>query len=236
MFLVDDVIVQESTEEERPVFASIGRLSVSLIHELRNPLDGVHRYIRLLLDQMPENDPKRMYAERAQDGLAWVAKIFKELLDFTRQSMSNTTPVDIEQSLRKALLFFRGQIRDQGINVETKVDEDMPFILGADIAQIFTNIIKNAIQAMPDGGILSIEARMVPPALLEVRFADTGPGIPHEMLERIYDPFFTTKDSQQCVGLGLFICREIAESHNGSIDVELSTDLLEIIAYPDVRK
>ncbi len=200
--------------------ASIGRLSVNLVHDLNNPLDGVLRYIRLLLDQMPVDDPRRTYAENARDGLVKALSMIRGILDFARRSMSNPKTTNIEHSIGDICLLFREQISEQKIEVETEFGPDIPAVVDADLEQVFMNIVKNAIQAMPGGGMLYVKAKMSTPELFEITFKDTGPGIPKESQEKIFDPFFTTKDFGHCAGLGLPISREIIESHKGSIDVE----------------
>jgi signal transduction histidine kinase len=223
VMIIDDVTKQKMIEKrlvrsER--LASIGRLSANLAHELNNPLDGTLRYVRLLLDQMPEDDPRRIYAEHARDGLMRVANMIRGLLDFARKSTPIFSPTDIPRSVRRVLATFGDQISVQNIKVEAEFDENIPVILNADIEQIFVNIIKNSIQAMPDGGTLSVNAKMLSPEVLEARFSDTGPGIPDEIRGVIFEPFFTTKETGQGVGLGLSISQGIVESYNGSIDVE----------------
>jgi two-component system NtrC family sensor kinase len=222
--LVANDIVQQRTAEKgfmrSDKLALLGRLSANLAHELGNPLGGVLRYMRLLLDQMPEDDSRRIYAEHAQDGLMRMASVIETLLGFARMSMSTPRPIDIPQSIRRVLSFFSHWISTQDIRVEAEFDENIPVIMNTDVEQIFMNIIKNAIQAMPNGGTLSVKARMLSPGLFEARFGDTGPGIPDEIREMIFEPFFTTKNFAQCVGLGLSISQEISESYDGSIDVE----------------
>jgi signal transduction histidine kinase len=223
MLILSDVIGQRALKEEfvRPEkLASMGRLCANLAHELNNPLDGVLRYVRLLLDQMSEDDSRRIYVEHARDGLMRMANMVRGLLDFARRSTSVFSPIDILQSIRRILSSFGEQISAQNIKVEAEFDENIPVILNVDVEQIFMNIIKNAIQAMPDGGTLSVKAKMLSAELVEVRFSDTGSGIPDEIRETIFEPFFTTKSIGQGVGLGLSISREIAESYHGSIDVE----------------
>ena len=222
------LIISEATEQRtvkedlvRPEkLASMGRLCANLAHELNNPLDGVLRYVRLLLDQMSQDDSRRIYVEHARDGLMRMASMVRGLLDFARRSASVFSPIDIPQSIRRLLSSFGDQISAQDIKIEAELDENIPVIMNVDVEQIFINIIKNAIQAMPDGGTLSVKAKMLSPQLFEVRFSDTGPGIPDEMRGTIFEPFFTTKDIGEGVGLGLSISQEIAESYNGSIDVE----------------
>jgi len=223
MMITSDVTGQRTIKEklgESEKLASMGRLCANLAHELNNPLDGVLRYIRLLLDQMPEHDSRRICAEHAQYGLMRMADIVRGVLDFARKSTPTLSPVDIPQSIRRILSSFSDQIAVQNIKIEAEFDENIPVFMDADIGQIFMNIIKNAIQAMPDGGTLSVKAEMVSPQVFEARFSDTGPGISDELSKLIFQPFFTTKDIGQGVGLGLSISQEIAESCGGSIDVE----------------
>jgi signal transduction histidine kinase len=222
--LIINAVIEHGTFKEEFVrperLASMGRLCANLAHELNNPLDGVLRYMRLLLDQMSEDDSRRIYVESARDGLVRMADMVRGLLDFARRSTSVVSPIDIPQSIRRILSSFGEQISAQNIKVEAEFDENIPVILNIDVEQIFMNIIKNAIQAMPDGGTLSVKAKMLSAELVEVRFSDTGSGIPDEIRKAIFEPFFTTKDIGQGVGLGLSISREIAKSYNGSIDVE----------------
>jgi two-component system NtrC family sensor kinase len=235
--IINDVIEQKTVKEELVTpgkLASMGRLCANLAHELNNPLDGTLRYVRLLLDQMSENDSRRIYAEHARDGLMRMAIMVRGLLDFGRKSTSTRNPIDIPQSIRRILSSFSDRISAQNIKIEAELDESIPVILNVDVEQIFMNIIKNAIQAMSNGGILSVKAKMLSPELLEVRFSDTGLGIPDEIQETIFEPFFTTKDIGQGVGLGLSISREIAESYDGSIDVEseLSKGTTFVVSLP----
>ncbi len=199
--------------------ASIGRLSLNLVHELGNPLDGVRRYIRLLADQMPERSKEKAYAELALDGLARISKMVRGILDFAREESSTSSPKDVRYSIRKTLFSLREELSRCKIKVKTEFGEELP-ALNVDIDRITTNIVKNAIEAMTHGGTLFIDARVASPRVLEIRFADTGPGIPDEIREKIFEPFFTTKNHGQCIGLGLSMCRELVESRDGCIDVE----------------
>jgi signal transduction histidine kinase len=200
--------------------ASIGKLSANLAHELNNSVNATLRYIQLLLDELSEDDSRRMHAERARDGLMQMANMARGLLDFAEKSTPVFSPTDISQSIRRILSSFSDQISAQNIKVEAEFDENIPVIMNADVEQIFVNVIKNAIQAMPDGGTLSVKARMVSAELFEARFSDTGPGIPDEIRENIFDPFFTTKNFGQGVGLGLSISHRLVESYDGSIDLQ----------------
>lgn len=233
ILVMDDVTEQKALEKRLKRLeksASIGRLSANLAHELGNPLDGTLRYLKLLLDQMPEADPKREYAEYARDGLMRMANMVRGLLDFARKSSLISYPslipypTDIPESIRQILSSFDAQLSEQNIEVTTEFGEDIPVVLNMDVEQIFTNIIKNAIQAMPNGGTLSVDIRMASPRLLEAWFSNTGPGVPDDIRDRIFEPFFTTKGFGQGIGLGLSISQEIAENYNGSIEIESEPD------------
>jgi signal transduction histidine kinase len=215
---------KEITLEEKFIrskkLASIGRLSAYLVHELNNPIDGVIRYAKLLLNQMEEDDPKIKYVEQMLDGLVRIRGMVRGMFEFTWKNGILSCPVDIPSSIKRILSTFSDQITAQKINVETEFDGNIPFIMNPDVENIFANIIKNAIQAMPEGGTLTLKAKMITPNMFEARFTDTGTGIPDEIYDMIFEPFFTTKSTCEGIGLGLSISNEIAKSYNGSIEVE----------------
>lgn len=204
--------------------ASMARLSASVAHELSDNLDSTLRHMQLLLDQMYEDDPRRIYVEHTLDKLMEMSSLIRALLDISRQSMPVFSPTDIPQSIRHILSAFSARMSAQNIEVECAFDENIPVIMNADVEQIFFNIIKNTIQAMPDGGTLSIRVKVPSSGLIEVRISGTGSGIPDEILMSISEPFFATKDFGQSVSLDLLVSKAIAESYNGSMDVEKELD------------
>lgn len=224
--------------EERLVrlegFASIGRLTVNLLHELNSPLDGTRRYVRLLLDQMSDDDPNSIYVGQIQKGLTQISDMVDRLMDFTRANSSESARTDIKQSIDRIIFSHKQLIIAQNIEVVTEFDEYIPAVLDSNVEYIFANIMVNAIQAMPDGGTLSIAAKMCSPRLLEVVFTDTGAGIPDEIQGNIFDPFFTTKGLGHGIGLGLFMSREMLESYGGEIEVrsELGKGATFIVNLP----
>jgi len=226
--LIFDDIDEGKTVEERFMRAkrvvSIGRLSAHLVFELSNPLDGVLRYTKLLLNQIDDDDPRKDYVEQISDGLTRIAEMVRGMFDFIWRDGTIFRLVDIPRSITRSLSSFSVQITMQNIEVETEFDKNIPLVLNVDVEHIFASIIKNAIQAMPNGGELSISAKMLSPNLFEARFSDTGSGISDEIRNMIFEPFFTTKPAGQGSGLGLSISREIVKSYNGSIDVESQLD------------
>jgi two-component system NtrC family sensor kinase len=201
--------------------ASIGRLSANLVHKLANPLDGVRRYVKMLYDHMSDDDPGKVYAEEALDGLKRIEQdIVAGLSDLAKKSRQVFRPTNIAQSIEEILDLFKNKVSTQNIKVEVQFSEDIPPVFNADIVYIFENIMNNSIQAMPKGGTMSIMAGMIGPDMIEVMISDTGSGIPEEMQREIFEPFYTTKEIGEGVGLGLAISQGIAESYNGSISVE----------------
>jgi signal transduction histidine kinase len=250
----EDISQQAQTAEELPeserrlrdsVFrnrmAHLGKLSsatgllVNLIHEISNPMDGAIRYMQLLLDQMPENDTTREYVKQSLAGLKQMQqRIMDGLRQVARGSTSVSQPTGVREILYKLLSSFQDDISGQNITTETEFDENIPCFFSADVEEIFRNIMKNAIQAMPDGGTLSVRARMLSSELLEVRLGDTGTGIPSSIQERMFDAFFTTREMGEGAGLGLCIALAVAESYSGSIEVksELGKGTTFIVRLP----
>jgi len=230
------VIIDDTTEyvalERRLIrtekLASVGMLSANLAHELNSPLDGALRYTNFLLEDIYENDPRRKYVSRIIEGLTRMSDIVKGVLYFSRQNPRSFKPTDIHQSFENTLSFFNDQIKFHRITVETKFDNQIPIVLYADIEHVFLNLIKNAIQAMPDGGKLRIETKLIslPTSVtqeisdwIEIEILDTGCGIPPELQDSIFAPFVTTKDVGEGTGLGLSICQGIVSRYNGKLDI-----------------
>ena len=156
-------------------------------------------------------------------------RIIRNLLDFARQSEPNIRPVDMNKVLEAALLLVGHQINLENIKLEKKSDAHLPLIL-ADfdkIQQVLINIIMNAIQAMPDGGNLTIATSVAkgirigesPKDAVRIDISDTGVGITKENMSKLFTPFFTTKEKGKGVGLGLPVVHGIIEQHNGKIMV-----------------
>ncbi|MCM8771247.1 MAG: ATP-binding protein, partial [Candidatus Omnitrophica bacterium] len=153
-------------------------------------------------------------------------KIVENLLTFSRKSPDVFQPVDIKSIMENTLSIVRHSLESKNIKITTDYSPDLPLINGNanQLQQVFTNIIINAQQAMPQGGQLDIRVRVVQEGEkknMEISFQDTGCGIPKENLERIFEPFFTTKGADwKSVGLGLSICYQIIEQHKGRIVVD----------------
>lgn len=232
----EDITLRKQTEEElirSEKLVSLGQLAASIAHEVNNPLAGIMIYIKLFLrkykeEKLQTGDTEKQLLKMEKE-LNRTTRIIRNLLDFARQSEPNIRPVDINKVLEAALLLVGHQINLENIKLEKKSDAHLPLIL-ADfdkIQQVLINIIMNAIQAMPDGGNLTIATSVakgiriaeLPKDTVRIDIIDTGVGITKENMSKLFTPFFTTKEKGKGVGLGLPVVHGIIEQHNGKIKV-----------------
>lgn len=220
----EDFNKQKSSLEK---YASVGKLAAGIVHEVNNPLDGTIRYANMLLHQLEDNSVAREYLLEVKKGLGRIANITKSLFDFSRKidfsSSQAKKYVDLHEVIEESLDVFNGRLNGS-IRVEKEYSRNLPKILDFGISHIVINLIKNALDAMPDKGTLRIYADKKE-AGLEIRFEDTGSGIPEDIRGRIFDPFFTTKSVGDRAGLGLAICREIIARYKGRIDAQSTPDI-----------
>lgn len=200
--------------------AAVGQLAAIIAHEIGTPLNSISGYIQLLLREETDGDLIKRRLEIIDSQVNRVAEILKNLLITTRPPAPSIEKVNIKKVLNEILSFTTLGLSAKGISTEVDI-EDLPEI-EADpnqLQQAFLNIIMNAIDAMPDGGILRIKAKRQGNTI-SISFSDTGMGIPPEHLKKIFDPFFTTKEKGKGAGLGLTVCKEIVKKHNGEIRVD----------------
>lgn len=232
-----DITLRKQTEEElirSEKLASLGQLAASVAHEVNNPLAGIMVYVKLFLKKYKEEKLQTENTEKQllkmEKELDRTTRIIRNLLDFARQSEPAIRPVDINKVLDAALLLVGHQINLENIKLEKKSDAQLPLVL-ADfdkIQQVLINIIMNAIQAMPDGGNLTIATSVAKGIRIgesrkntvRIDIRDTGVGITKENLKNLFTPFFTTKEKGKGVGLGLPVVHGIIEQHKGKIEVK----------------
>jgi PAS domain S-box-containing protein len=233
----EDITQRKQTEEEliqSEKLASLGQLAASVVHEVNNPLAGIMVYVKLLLkkhrEEKLQTEESKNQLLKMDKELERTSRIIRNLLDFARQSESVMRPVEINKIVEAALLLVQNQINLENISLEKKLGENLPLIY-ADfdkIQQVLINIILNAIQAMPEGGTLTITSSTAGIAkigdsqknAIEVVIEDTGIGIPKENLGQLFTPFFTTKEKGKGVGLGLSVAHGIIGKHKGKMEVE----------------
>ncbi|HTY44981.1 MAG TPA: ATP-binding protein [Patescibacteria group bacterium] len=204
-------------------YASVGKLAAGVVHEINNPLDGVIRYVNLILEHM-EHSVAKEYLLEVKKGLHRIANITKSLLEFSRQVNSDITHtkkyVHLNELLEESLDAVREKVRE-GIQVRKNYSEQLPRVRDIGLQHVFINLIKNGLDAMPGGGTLEVATRITN-TTLQVDVRDTGSGIPEELRSRIFEPFFTTKEKG--TGLGLPICKEIVTKFGGTIEVQNNKD------------
>ncbi len=199
--------------------ASIGKLARGIAHELNNPLDGVLRYTHLALEQMTEDSPVREYLVHVKEGLDRMLRAARAFLEFSRQV---TTPVDRMADLNRliddVLILFKHRAKFQQIRIVTELDSSLPKVIDCGLQHAIVNLLKNALDAMPRGGTLTIATHATEDSRhVELEVADTGTGISEEHHSRLFQPFFSTKPIHQGSGLGLIIAKEAVERSGGRI-------------------
>jgi PAS domain S-box-containing protein len=232
----EDVTKRKETEIElirAEKLTSLGQLAASVAHEVNNPLAGILVYTTLLIKKYQD---KKLQTSETENQLLKMKKelertsgIIRNLLDFSRQSDADMRPIEVNKVVEAALLLVKHQISLEHIKLELQLGHDLPFVLAGfdQIQQVLINLLLNAIQAMPDGGRLSIVTSAVPNVRIgeslkntvRIDVVDTGIGIPKDNLGRLFTPFFTTKEKGKGVGLGLPVVHGIIERHKGKIEV-----------------
>ncbi|MHC4362342.1 MAG: sensor histidine kinase, partial [Planctomycetota bacterium] len=206
--------------------AAVGKLASEVAHELNNPMDGILRYINLALrivDQQDLQKPKE-YLTQSRQGLLRMVHIVSDLLEFARTTCAPFEHVKIESVIDDAIKTMGARAEALNVQISRTYAADLPQIRGDNLFQVFCNLIKNALDAMPDGGQLSISTRLAPDNTVVVEFRDTGAGFDPENAEAIFEPFFTTKHKGKGTGLGLAICKDIVERYHGRITAQNHPD------------
>ncbi|MBI4469080.1 MAG: PAS domain S-box protein [Acidobacteria bacterium] len=211
----------EQQLQQSEKLSSIGLLAAGVAHEVNTPLTGISSYTQMLLKQLPQRDPRAQLLEKIQAQAKRASDIVSNLLNFSRTGSSEFADLDIHQVLNDTLQLLEPQLRSSRLTLVKEFAEDLYPVRGNAIKlqQVFMNLVLNARDAMPGGGVLTITtSERSGTALIVVN--DTGVGIPQEHITRIYDPFFTTKGVGQGTGLGLAVSYGILQEHGGGILVE----------------
>ena len=208
--------------------SSLGKLSASVVHEINNPIAGILNLI-LLMKRIVEEDritdretaQFKQYLSLMENETRRTGRIVSNLLAFSRQSVMEPKRLSVNLLIEKILFLNSNLLKIGGVKVETKLDPDLPDLLGSEdqLQQVFMNLVSNAAEAMETGGgRLSIETRhLAREDKLQIDFIDPGHGIPEEDIPKLFEPFFTTKTKGKGVGLGLSVAYGIVQEHGGSI-------------------
>ena len=210
--------------------ATVGELAAGAAHEIRNPLTSIRSTVQYLQATLP--DEKKTLVDGIIEEVDRIDQIIKGLLSFSRSSELHVSTVDLEEILDQTLLLLDSEIRKHNIEVVKENHSMDTLIIGdsSQLKQVFLNILLNSIQAMPKGGGISISTTESAKQdtisgrgdSLCITIRDTGPGIPEKNLPRVFDPFYTTKDTG--TGLGLSISYGIVSKHGGDIEIKSGTE------------
>jgi len=198
--------------------AAAGRLTASIAHEVNNPLQSVQNCLHLAGREDMPPEKRREYFALAENELERLMKTMQRMLDFSRPGAVTIQQVDILELLQHVVSLTAQQLSQRQIEVQTNLPESLPAIyaVSSQVQQIFFNLILNALDAMPAGGTLTIRARELQNGI-EITVQDSGPGIPPDRRNNIFEPFFSTKDGG--TGLGLTVSYNIVTAHGGTLDL-----------------
>jgi len=203
--------------------ASLGEISAGIAHEINNPLAGILIYSNLLLEDIKDATPEKENLKRIIEQANRCKSIVKGLLDFSRQTEPKIEIISINKYIEGALKLVENQALFHNIEIRRGLAQALPFVKGdgGQLQQVFLNILINAAEAMPQGGKVDVETNLSKDGnFVEIKFKDTGCGIPEKNLKKAFDPFFTTKPPGKGTGLGLSVSYGIVKNHNGVIDIE----------------
>ncbi len=202
--------------------AAAGRLSVSIAHEVNNPLQSVQNCLHLAGRKDLPEEQREEYFELAKSELNRLMSTVQRMLDFYRPGAVSPSDVDLRELLHYVLNLLSKQLEKQDIEVQTDVPDNLPTIVavGSQIQQVLINLILNSFDAMPEGGKLHIRVRAAKEGV-EIFIQDSGPGIPADHQAHIFEPFFSTKDGG--TGLGLTVSYNIITAHGGTLEFASNT-------------
>jgi len=214
-----EYVEQEIMKSER--LAMVGQLAAGVAHEINNPLGSILIYSHLLLEDLEEKDSRRENLEKIVNQATRCKDIVKGLLDFSRQTEPEMKLSDINKIVNEVLSLVERQAMFHNIKITKRLSESLPSVTidDAQIQQVFINIVLNAAEAMERQGELIIETSS-DGKFIKAKFTDTGCGISEENIEKLFEPFFSTKTKGHRIGLGLSISYGIVKKHNGEIIVE----------------
>ncbi len=209
--------------------AAVGEMAAGVAHELNNPLTTVTGFVELVLEELPPDSPQRDDLELVLQEAHRARGVVRRLLDFSRPAEDQRVQADINDLITQVLDLVDHLLRTSGVTIQIDLLEELPWISvdPNQIKQVLLNLVNNALLAMPSGGTLSIQTGVEerdwlgnPKTWLAVTVQDTGEGIPPQNLERIFEPFFSTRPAGKGTGLGLSVSYGIVSSHDGFIEVD----------------
>jgi PAS domain S-box-containing protein len=202
--------------------AEIGELSAAIAHEIRNPLGAINTSVEVLRNSLQLSGEDHDLMNIIQEETRRLDRIVKDFLHFARLNRMRVTEVDLNQIIKETLFLYKGTLQND-IQVEVDLCPDLPMLSGDEdhLRQVMINILINSVEAMPHNGVLTVKSTALRieslKSFVQILIQDTGLGIEQKYLNKIFKPFFSTKEKG--VGMGLAICERIIHNHGGTIDV-----------------
>jgi PAS domain S-box-containing protein len=217
---VTDKIKMERQLVQADKMASLGTLAAGIAHEIRNPMATINLNTQILLRDLNLDEEHQVYMLDIQKEVKKIERIISEILEFSKPRPAHLVESNINEVVLSVHELTRVQLRKDDLRVHFNLNDSLPAVLidPAQVSQVVINLVINAMQAMPEGGDLSITTQLDPSTRrVELLVSDTGVGIPPDNLSKIFDPFFTNKP--EGTGLGLAIARQILEKNQAAIHV-----------------
>ncbi|MFH1147122.1 MAG: ATP-binding protein [Pseudomonadota bacterium] len=201
---------------------AIGQISARIAHEMRNPLTVIGGFANLVKRRAELRMPEKKYVEIIISEVGRLERFLNDVLTYSTEFPMDRHELNVNKLLVDVVLLFEKTLSQNGIMVCQSLDEGLPLFLGdkKKLEEVFIHLAGNAVNAMPNGGRMTVSSRYISeplPARIRIEIGDTGVGIPPDVLDKVFDPFFTTKTISS--GLGLTVSREILKRHNGTISV-----------------
>lgn len=207
--------------------AATGRLAASIAHELNNPLEAIQNSLYVLLERVPQDSPDRTFVEIARKETARMSRILREMLGFYKPQLE-MGQTHINALIEEAEALLAKRLRERGVKLDKRLDQQLPVIHASSdqVKQVILNLLLNAADAMPHGGTVTVSTTVIGAAKIglpsgrsvQLQVRDTGLGIAEEHLQRVFEPFFSTKGAKGS-GLGLWVSSGIVQAHGGSLQV-----------------
>ncbi|MCK5331405.1 MAG: hypothetical protein KAK01_08355 [Candidatus Marinimicrobia bacterium] len=201
--------------------ATLGQLTAGIAHELNEPLNSILGFAQLTIKCKDLPDQVKQDIQKIEKASLYSREIIKKLMLFSRQIQPQTTQLNLNKIIQDGLYLFKSRCEGAGIEIKYSLASNLPILMGDEtqINQVLINLVVNSIQAMPDGGELEIKTSLKD-KYISLMVIDTGIGISNKMIDKVFLPFFTTKDVNEGTGLGLSVVHGIVALHKGSLRVE----------------
>jgi two-component system sensor histidine kinase HydH len=203
----------------------MGKMMSEISHDLNRPLTNIRGSLQVMRERWPEITQSDDFFHAAEEELGRLNELVKELVGFSNPAKFQLEEKRIDELIERVIRLVENDLKKHEVKIVMDMEGGLPPIPVDEnkIIEMLLNLIINAIDAMPEGGTLTFSGRALPPTgekghRVELRIADTGVGIPPEQVDKIYDRYFTTKESG--TGLGLAICERIVKAHNGVMSLE----------------